>query len=144
MCRRSEDLADEVFDRVAVKLESEEIRELDKYCFGVARFVCREAYKKMHRETQIEDLTGEGDALVNVRGQSAQVEVRLYQERRLECLRQCLARLTAGDRELVIQYYSAEGEKQKTFRQKLAEKTGLKLGTLRVRINRVRGGLRDV
>jgi hypothetical protein len=43
-----------------------------------------------------------------------------------------------GDRDLVIQYYSAEEEKQKTFRQKLAEKSGLKLGTLRVRTNRLR------
>jgi len=138
LCTRSEDLADEVFDRVAAKLDSEEIRELDKYCFGVARFVCREAYKKMHQETKIQDLPGEENALPDVRGQSAEIVDRLYQERRLACLRQCLAMLTPGDRELVIQYYSAEEEKQKTFRQKLAEKTGLKLGTLRVRINRLR------
>jgi hypothetical protein len=44
-CLRSEDLADEVLDRVAAKPDSEEIREVEKYSLGVARFVCLEAHK---------------------------------------------------------------------------------------------------
>jgi DNA-directed RNA polymerase specialized sigma24 family protein len=118
-------------------MNGEEIREIDKYSFAVARFVCLEARKKI-RETPIEDLPGGENALLDGHDRSGEIVDRLYHERRLACLRQCLAKLMPGDRDLVIQYYSAEEEKQKTFRQKLAEKSGLKLGTLRVRTNRLR------
>jgi len=142
-CTAPEDLADEVFDRVAAKLDSEEIRDVDKYLFGVAGLVRLEAYKKTRPVTPIEDLPGGENALPQFQDQSAEIVDGLDQERRLACLRQCLATLTPSDRELVIQYYSAEEEKQKTFRQKLAEKAGLKLGTLRVRINRLRERLEE-
>jgi DNA-directed RNA polymerase specialized sigma24 family protein len=137
-CIGPEDLADEVLDRVAAKSNGEEIREVDKYSFGVARFVCLEAHKKMQRETHSEDLPGGENALPDPHDQSGEMEGRLYQERRLACLRQCLAGLMPGDRDLIIQYYSAEVEKQKTFRRRLAEKAGLQMGTLRVRTNRLR------
>jgi len=137
-CSGADDLADEVLDRVAAKSDSEEIRECDSYSFGVARFVCLEAHKKMHRETRSEDLPGGENALPDAHDQSAEIIGRLYEERRLACLRQCLAKLLPGDKELIIQYYSAEEEKQKTLRRKLAETLGLKLGTLRVRTNRLR------
>jgi DNA-directed RNA polymerase specialized sigma24 family protein len=137
-CTGPEDLADEVLDRVAAKSSSEEILEIDKYSFGVARFICLEAHKKMQHETHSEDLPSGENTWPDAHNLPAEIVDRLYQERRLACLRQCLASLMPGDRELVIQYYSAEEEKQKTFRRKLAEKAGLKLGTLRVRTNRLR------
>jgi DNA-directed RNA polymerase specialized sigma24 family protein len=137
-CTGPEDLADEVLDRVAAKSDSEEIREVDRYCFGVARFVCLESHKKMQRETHTEDFSGGENALPDARDRSAEIMDRLDQDRRIACLRQCLTRLLPGDRDLVIQYYSAEDEKQKTFRRELAERVGLKLGTLRVRTNRLR------
>jgi DNA-directed RNA polymerase specialized sigma24 family protein len=142
-CAGPEDLADEVLDRVAAKSDSVDIREVDKYSFGVARFVCLEAHKKMRRETHSEDLPGGENALPDAHDQPAEIVDKLYQESRLLCLRRCLARLMPGDRELVIQYYSAEEEKQKTFRRELAEKAGLRLGTLRVRTNRLREQLEE-
>jgi DNA-directed RNA polymerase specialized sigma24 family protein len=137
-CPGPDELADEVLDRVAAKSNSEEIREVDKYSFGVARFICLEAHKKMLRETHSEDLPGGENALPDPQDQPGEIVGRLYQERRLACLRRCLAALMPDDRDLVLQYYSAEEEKQKTFRRKLAEKAGLKIGTLRVRTNRLR------
>lgn len=137
-CTGSDELADEVLDRVAAKSDSEAIREVDNYSFGVARFVCLEAHKKMYRATHSEELPGGEDALPDLHNQSAEIVDRLYEERRLACLRQCLARLTPADRELVIQYYGAGDEKQKTYRRELAERAGLKMGTLRVRTNRLR------
>jgi RNA polymerase sigma factor (sigma-70 family) len=138
-CTGAEDLADEVLDRVAAKLDTEEIREVEKYCFGVARFVCLEAHKRCRREVHSEDLPGGENALPDDR--SAEIVDRLHLERRLACLRQCLARLLPGERELIIRYYSADEEKQKTVRRELAERAGLKAGTLRVRTNRLRGQL---
>jgi RNA polymerase sigma factor (sigma-70 family) len=137
-CTGPEDLADEVLDRVAAKSDGQHIREVDKYSFGVARFICLEAHKKMHRETHSDDLPGGENTLSDAYRQSTEIVDRLYRERRLDCLRQCLARLAPADRDLVIQYYSAEGEKHKTFRRELAERVGLKMGTLRVRTNRLR------
>jgi len=54
---------------------------------------------------------------------------------------QCLARLAPGDREFVVQYYSADEEKPKTFRRDLAQKIGMKVGTMRVRAGRLRAQL---
>ena len=137
-CSRPDDLADEVLDRVAAKSDSQEIRQVDKYSLGVARLVCLEAHKKMRREPYSQDLPGGEGTLPDAHDQSAEIVERLYQERRLACLRQCLARLTPAHRELVIQYYSAEAEKRITLRRELAERIGLKMGALRVRTNRLR------
>jgi RNA polymerase sigma factor (sigma-70 family) len=136
-CTGSEDLADEVLDRVAAKSDNQEIRELDKYFFGVARFVCLEAHKKMRRETCSEELRGGENAWPDIHDRSAEIVDKLYQDRRLACLRKCLGNLPPGDRHLVIQYYSAE-ENPKALRRELAERHGLKIGTLRVRMNRLR------
>ncbi len=137
-CTGPEDLADMVLDRVAAKPESEDIRDVAHYALGVARYVCLEAHRKMRREAHIEELTGGEDSLPGTRDQSGEIVERLDHENRLTCLRECLDKLMAGDRELVLQYYSAEEEKQKVHRQKLAEKTGVTLGALRVRTNRLR------
>src|ERR1700676_4267088 len=118
-CVRSEDLADEVLDRVAAKPDSEEIGEVEKYSLGVARFVCLEEHKRDRREIHSEDLPGGENALPDAHDQSEEILDRLYQARRLACLKQCLASLTPGNGSLVTQYYSAEEVKQKTIRLKL-------------------------
>ena len=76
-CAGAQDLADEVLDRVAAKADSEEIRAVDQYSYGVARFVCLEAHKKMHREIYSEDLPGGENALVDGYDQSGQIVDRL-------------------------------------------------------------------
>ena len=103
-CVRSEDLADEVLDRVAAKPDSEEIGEVEKYSLGVARFVCLEAHKRERREIYTEDLPGGENALRDAHDQSEEILDRLYQARRLACLRQCLASLTPDNGNLLTQY----------------------------------------
>jgi DNA-directed RNA polymerase specialized sigma24 family protein len=120
-CTEAEDLADEVFDRVAAKLESEDIRDIGHYALGVARYVCLEAYKRMQRESHIDDAAGGLDSLPNRQDQSSAIDERIDHENRLICLRKCLDKLMAGDRELALQYYSAEDEKQKVHRRKLEQ-----------------------
>jgi DNA-directed RNA polymerase specialized sigma24 family protein len=137
-CTAAEDLADDVLDRVAAKPDSEEIRDVVHYALGVARFVCLEAHKRMQREANIEAAPGGLDSLPDSHDQFIETVERLDLQSRITCLRGCLAKLMAGERELVLQYYSAEEERQKVHRQKLAEKTGVTLGALRVRTNRLR------
>jgi RNA polymerase sigma factor (sigma-70 family) len=137
-CPGAEDLADEVLDRVAAKPGSEDIRDVAHYALGIARYVSLEVYKRMRREVHIDDTAGGLESLPDTHDQSREILERLDNQNRLACLSECLAKLMAGDRELVIQYYSAEEEKQKHHRQKIAEQAGLTLGTLRVRTNRLR------
>ncbi|SRR5437016_9893467 len=136
-----EELADVVFDRLAAKSETETIRNVDGYAIVVARFVSMEARKKMRREVHGEDLPGGQDSIPENRDCSTDLVEKLDHEKRVSCLRKCLARLSDSDRELAIQYYGAEEEKQKYHRQKLAEKFGLRMDALRVRMNRTRGRL---
>lgn len=141
-CSRPEDLADIVFDRVEAKLDSQLIREVEKFCFAVARLVRLEAYRNMRHESAIEDLPGGGDALPDFRAESEGIIEKVDQQKRIICLKRCLDRLAIDDRRLIIRYYSVQG-KGKTMRQKLAEGAGFKLSTLRVRISRLRVHLED-
>jgi DNA-directed RNA polymerase specialized sigma24 family protein len=136
-CAGAEDLADEVLDRVAAKPNAE-IRNVASYTLGVARFVCLESQKKGLRESHIEDLAGGSEFLADSHDASQEIIDRLDHGSRLACLRCCLATLMAEDQHLIVQYYSADGEKQKHHRQRLAEKKGLSLNAIRVRTNRLR------
>jgi DNA-directed RNA polymerase specialized sigma24 family protein len=140
-CTGPEDLADEVLDRVAAKPNSEEIRKVETYSCGVARFVCLEVQRKKQHVIYSEDLLGGEDGLPDAHDQPAEIVERLDEEKRLACLRQCLAALTPEDGELAIQYYSAEEQKQMNLRRELARKAGLTLGALRVHMNRLRAKL---
>jgi len=137
----SEELADETMARVVAKLDFEEIREIDKYMFGVASFVLKEARQKDARETSVENLSGGASSLRDPRDVQSDFLDSLDQERRLDCLNRCLAGLSPDERELIVQYYGAEGEKQKTIRRKLAEKYAVTLNTLRTRCTRIRARL---
>src|SRR5579864_9164930 len=54
-CGMQEDLADEVLDRVALRLESEAVRDLMAFAWGVARNLVRESRKRLP-EVAIDDL----------------------------------------------------------------------------------------
>jgi DNA-directed RNA polymerase specialized sigma24 family protein len=142
-CKDPEQLADEVLDRVARKLESEEIRELVSYCLAVASWVKLEAYKKMSREGYLEDLPGGPSSVSDIHNPSEEVVNRLDEQRRLACLDGCLAALNPTDRELAVEYYSAEENAQIAHRRELARKLGVTVETLRTRVNRLRDRLEE-
>jgi DNA-directed RNA polymerase specialized sigma24 family protein len=62
-------------------------------------------------------------------------------EAQLACLRQCLAKLTADQRELITNYYQEEKRAKNNMRQALAQRLGLDMNALRVRACRVRDQL---
>ena len=62
-------------------------------------------------------------------------------ERRVDCLRRCLGRLSPANRDLILNYYHGDkGEKIKT-RKSLTEVFGVSASTLRMRALRLREGL---
>ena len=142
-CPSPEELAEVVLDRVARKHENEEIRDVSEFVIGVARNVLREAYKKSRRVSHIEDTPGGEESLAEGRDREDEIVSGLDHQNRLEALRECLDGLKPADRALALDYYSAEEEKHKVHRQKLAAAIGLTMVALRVRANRVRENLEN-
>jgi DNA-directed RNA polymerase specialized sigma24 family protein len=140
-CAVPEDLADEVLHRVAAKLDTEEIRDVMQFCIGVARYVLHETYKREQREIHIEALPAGPNGVPDGHDPEKEIVKKLYEERRLDCLRHCLASLMPDDRQLIIQFYSAEEKLQIPFRKQLASIFGITVPTLRGRACRIRAQL---
>lgn len=129
-CPFPEDHTDETFNRVAKRIaEGEEILNPMSYCLGVARMLLLEISKERAKQ---QHALAESAVL-----QVASCESEDSQEQ-IECLRKCLETLSAGNRELIIQYYQGEkGEKIKN-RKRLVERLGIPVNTLRMRALRLR------
>jgi DNA-directed RNA polymerase specialized sigma24 family protein len=135
-CAVPEDLADETMNRVARRLaEGIELRSSDPYGYfcGVAHLVFKESLRRAAREQRV--LT-EGAALA-----SPILDDDEPSDRRLDCLRGCLARLAPDQRDLVLRYHqgaSSQGENNIRNRQALAQEVGLPMNALRIRVHRIR------
>lgn len=142
-CVEPEQLADETLDRIARKPEAAEIANVGEFAFGVARNVRREARRKialrrdlahlMEREEGKSKEPSPEDAIVN----------KIEMTRRLACLRRCLAKLTAEDRQLFQRYHPDECEALDEHRQRLADAMGVSWTSLRMRVSRIRRKLED-
>jgi RNA polymerase sigma factor (sigma-70 family) len=137
-CPEPEDLADSVLDRVASKLNTEDIRDVTQFCIGVARKIFLEAYKRERREIHIEDLPGGPNAWPDLHDQATEIENKIDEERRRACLEECLSQLEATARKLVLLFYSSEAKLQIPFRKELARSFGISPENLRVCACRIR------
>ena len=63
-------------------------------------------------------------------------------ERLHDCFGECLGRLKPEERELILRYYEGTGQEKINRRKRLAEERGIGLNALRVRVLRIRAGLR--
>ena len=72
-----------------------------------------------------------------------QAEERRAFERRLNCLQNCLQKLSPPDRELVIEYYQGTGSAKIENRQDMAERFGIALKTLRNKTSKLRSELAE-
>jgi len=127
-CPFPEDHADETINRVAKRiLEGEDVRDVTKYFFGVARLLFLEIQKARAREL---------NALNNL--PDAEPSFHDSDEARLDCLRQCLGGISADQRDLIIGYYQGEKSNKIKNRQILAERLRVPIGTLRTRALRLR------
>jgi DNA-directed RNA polymerase specialized sigma24 family protein len=134
VCRGSsiaEDLADRTMNRVARKLP--EIRgtyqgDPAHYFSGVAVNIFRESLRK-----EKVPAVGLPDAPA----------VNEEEERDYACLERCIAKLPAGERDLVLSYYQQEKREKIDLRKKLAERLGVGMNALRIRACRIRAGLQD-
>jgi DNA-directed RNA polymerase specialized sigma24 family protein len=128
-CYEAEDLADETLNRVANKVQ----KVRDSFAGDPAVFfyaVGNKVYMEyMRRKPQPAPPLLVNDAMVL--------------ERQSRCLEVCLDRLTAENRELVIQYYRDEKIAKINRRKRLAEQLGIAPNALRIRAHRIRAQLQN-
>jgi DNA-directed RNA polymerase specialized sigma24 family protein len=127
-CIDPEELADETINRVTSKLteiQKEFTGDRARYFFGVANKVYLEYLRRKTPQPQ------------SPPADSARAELEY------RCLEQCIARLSEEDRALLLKDYGAKGRTQAERRKALADELGISLNALRIRVYRIRVGLKE-
>jgi DNA-directed RNA polymerase specialized sigma24 family protein len=128
-CREAEELADEAINRVCKKAKTiarDYQGDPAVYFYGVAHKVYLETFKKKKTPLVPPPPPDAGDDA----------------ERRQGCLDHCLGQQSPANRELILQYYEGEKQAKIEHRQRLADLHGVELKVLRVRVHRIKSGLR--
>lgn len=137
-CADPEGLTDEVFDRVAKKVH--DVRPTYEgdprlYFRAVANNLIKENNKRVKTQLSLEGIDlPESPTTETEDEMAADIE---------ECLQQCLEKLSADKRELILGYYAKEKQAKIDHRNELAQKFGITVETLRVRVFRIRESLAD-
>jgi DNA-directed RNA polymerase specialized sigma24 family protein len=141
-CFECEALADQTIDRVSRKLdEGEEIRAADPavYFYGVARNVLKEFWTQQRKEQTLERQAVPVGHFPGAARELGEQEI----DERLECLDQCLGRLSPQNRELITVYHRSEKSGKIAERSRLAARLGLSSGALRIKAHRIRRQLEE-
>jgi RNA polymerase sigma factor (sigma-70 family) len=130
-CSAAEDIADDVINRVAIKVP--EMRDSfkgdpAKYFYGVARNVVREYQRRALREEPFDEQLH--DNLLH----------EPTDELASECMNSCMKQLSRDNHELVRRYYEEFTSEQ---RERLAKSLGTTKNALAVRVSRVRVFLKN-
>jgi len=137
-CADPEGLTDEVFDRVARKVH--EVRPTYEgdprlYFRAVANNLIKENHKKIKTQLSLDDIDlPELPIIATEDEMAAEVE---------ECLQLCLQKLGTDKRALILSYYAKEKQDKIDHRYELAQKFGITVETLRVRVFRIRESLAE-
>jgi RNA polymerase sigma factor (sigma-70 family) len=132
-CADAEDLADEVFNRVAARLHKmggDYVGDPAHYCYGVARKMFHECRRRTKAQASLDDASG----LIAAAPDAAPDKTELEHE----CLERCVKILDEESRALVIAYYALEKRDKIEARQALARQFGISINNLRVRLYRIR------
>lgn len=134
--RPAEDLADIVMDRVARRLaQGEAITELSAYFYSVARLVMLEGLRRESRQSGElpEQLAAAPPAALEGGGSGTLTA----------CFEDCLAQQPPDLRRLILDYYEEDKSAKFDHRRQLAERLGIPINALRIRVCRIRAGLED-
>jgi len=123
-CLTPEEQADETIDRVARRLSEGVVIQTTNpflYFYGIALRVLQE-YWRQRPVFQI----------------VLPAENAIEQESRLDCMEDCLRKLPGDIVELLTEYCGGNGEQRSDRRRKMADRLGISLNTLRIKVHRVR------
>jgi len=132
-CPFPEELVDETMNRVAHKAAGGlELRaeEPFRYFCGVAQMIFKEVLRDNRRKQE---------AFAEIRRTGPPPEEK--EDPRMDCLRECLEELTPENHELMMQYYSGDGQRRIRKRKALAQRLGIAMNALRIRAYRLRARL---
>jgi DNA-directed RNA polymerase specialized sigma24 family protein len=139
--RTPDEHADETLNRVARKLnEGEAIENLNKYCYGVAKYLWMEVSRNQNKEPVALDDNYLSSAASEADDEE-QEQLRLKRERRLECFEECLRKLPDETRIFIVEYYREENGLKIQQRKLQAERLKTTLNALRLRASRLRRDL---
>jgi DNA-directed RNA polymerase specialized sigma24 family protein len=139
-CSTPDELADLTLNRVARRLEEEQITDDEypaKYCYIVARFVFMEHLRAAHQDNALLDDLGRQLAQPLFQPE----DDRQIKERMLDCLEQCTRKLEPGNREIIIGYYAGKERAKIENRRALAANLGITSNALSIRACRIRDKL---
>lgn len=135
-------MVDETMDRVLHRVsDGAIIHSPSSYFYSVARHLLREEAEKnarlQHSLQNDPNLKLEHNPILD----EAEKEEAVEAEQRLSCLKSCLRKLTASERDLILQYYKYGKEGKSHRRKEVADTLGIPLNTLRIRVFRIRARL---
>lgn len=136
-CADPEGMTDETFDRVAKKVHK--VRETYQgdprlYFRAVANNLIKENFKKIKTHVSLDDVDPPQQHTIRHSEESLIIE---------ECLQSCLQRLSEDKRKLILDYYAREKQAKIDWRHELAQRVGISVETLRVRVCRIRASLHE-
>lgn len=132
-CIDPEGLTDEVFDRVARKVHVvRQTYEGDPrlYFRAVANNLIKETFKKIATHVSLENVDLPNQPKTN----SADEDI-------ADCLQRCLRKLNRETCDLVLTYYAKDKQAKIDNRQQLAQRLGISIEALRVKVYRIRESL---
>lgn len=135
-CADAEGLADEVINRVAVRLPelvADYVGDPAPYFYGVTKNLLHEYRRRMKARAPLDD-----NVSATVPAPEPEDE---HSEQMHECLSRCVGELDADSRELIMAYYSLDKHDKIGGRKALAGRLGISVNNLRVRVYRIRAAL---
>lgn len=126
-CDSPEELADETIDRVAEKacdVAAGYLGDPALYFYGVARNICREYHKIRKVPTPLPPEPA-------------------VESEELDCLEACMEHLTEKNREMLLEYYQEDRRAKIERRKLLADRYGLDMNALRIRLHRIRSAVAE-
>ena len=139
----ADELADETLNRVSRTLEESGViatRPPARYCYVVARFVLLEDFRRGRKHVRLDEpwsprAWARSDAAIEPD------EGQALHEQRLTCLDHCLQELRPEQRELVVDYYRETRRQKIEGRRALADRLGISINALGIRVYRIREAL---
>lgn len=128
---RADELADQTLDVLAKKMSSEEIAKLDSYAFKILDNLLANHSRRRPTVLLAENIPARDNP-------ERTVIEKIDGKQKVECLLQCVDRLSATERWLLFAYFPHEKCNLDERRRQIAIKLGIEVGTLRTRMNRLR------
>jgi DNA-directed RNA polymerase specialized sigma24 family protein len=139
--RTADEHADTTINRAARRLiEGTEIHTGNpaSYFYGVAKNVLRESWDAAARGTSQLDTEAAEQIAIDPHRLHDELAARRLRERRLECLERCLSGLSGDHQSLINEYYQGETRLKIANRKRLADRLGIPINALRIRVLRLR------